>query len=823
MNQCCPCDVLKHPGKPEISAGLTALPRQLSGFPEYRLAMLRDIPTHESLAQWRARQGNDLGIMLLEMWAYVLDILSFYDERIANETYLRTALQQASLYKLVRLIGYRPRPALAATVVLAAISEGKQPVTLPPRTGFRSDAFGSEPPQIFETEIEQTIHPFRNEWTLAEVRDKFPNNELLLDLNTVRLAEGELILLRWSSQLQAGRVTSIQTIAALDGNSYVKLEIEPKLTLDPAIKLEQVDVLTPTLTASPNLFASASVTNTTIVLDAVYPQFAVGDPIIIQRGNNLKARTITHIDLSHVPISPEVNRRPITDITLGNVESSSQVSLSPVIASATSSGISSVSSNISSATLPATRITLNSCLASGWTSTPSSLIVHFQMVKGGTLTRIAKTYLEVSDFAPPGIAIAGIVEPLSESMATVGQFLLLDANDSGLLVDGTVTITDRGEGSVKLAADTPAFDPKLRTPIKVFGNPLEASRGESVFDEVLGSGDAAQSFQSFALRKNPLTYFNDPSAPDGRRSTLEVRVNGIQWTEVPSFFGVEPQDEVYIVRQNDRQETTISFGDGTTGARVPTGIKNVTATYRFGAGAAKPPAGAIGQLAKPVEGLRRVVNPVAAGGAKDGDHHQDIRRNAPNSALILGRAVSIQDFEALAREFGGVVNAHAEWAWDETLQRAVVKIWFISDGGNIAQDLQSFLIGQADPNTPLVATEATAQTASNLVISLALDPRSNTQTVIDQVRQTLTNSETGILSLTNIPIGRPLFRSRIFEDVLAVEGTQSVQAMTVNGNPAPFAISANEGRYRNFLDDLAIRKVGFGDPMAISTGGGVTR
>jgi hypothetical protein len=821
MNFCCPCDELKHPGKPQISVGLTALPRQLAGFPEYRLAMLRDIPTHEPLDRWRARQDNDLGIMLLEMWAYVLDILSFYDERIANETYLRTALQQSSMHQLVQLIGYRPRPDLAATVVLATIAEGKQPVTLPPRTGFRSDAFDGEPPQIFETDIEQIIHPFRNEWTLAEVRDKFPNNELLLDLNTVRLAERQLVLLRWSSQLQAGRVNSIQTIAALDGNSYVKLEIEPKLTLDPAIELEQVDVLTPTLTASPNLFASSPVTNTTIVLDAVYPQFAVGDPIIIQRGNNLEAKTITHIDLSHVPISPEVNRRPITDIALGNVESSSQVSLSPVIASATSSGISSVSSNIPSTTLPATRITLNSSLPSGWISTPSSSIVHFQMVKGGTLTRIAKTHLEVSDFAPPGIAIAGIVEPLSESMATVGQFLLLDANDSGLLVDGVVTITDRGEGSVKLDADTLAFNPTLRTPVRVFGNPINASRGESVFNEVLGSGDAAQAFQSFALRKKPLTYFNDPSAPNGRRSTLEVRVNGIQWTEVPSFFGTGPEDEVYIVRQNDQQDTTIVFGDGRTGARVPTGINNITATYRFGAGAAKPPPGAIGQLAKPVDGLRRVVNPVAAGGGKEGDRPQDIRTNAPNSALILGRAVSLQDFEALAREFGGVVNARAEWAWDETLQRAVVKIWFISDGGNIAKALQSFLIGQADPSTPLVATEATAQTPSNLVINLAIDPRSNTQTAIEQIRQTLTNSETGILSLANVPIGRPLFRSRIFEAILAVAGTRSIEAMTVDGQPAPFAISTDEGRYRNFLDNLVIQKVGLGNPIATSTGGGV--
>ena len=32
------------------------------------------------LQDWRAREGDDLGVMLLEMWAYVLDVLAFYHE-----------------------------------------------------------------------------------------------------------------------------------------------------------------------------------------------------------------------------------------------------------------------------------------------------------------------------------------------------------------------------------------------------------------------------------------------------------------------------------------------------------------------------------------------------------------------------------------------------------------------------------------------------------------------------------------------------------------------------------------------------------------------
>lgn len=776
MKPCCPCDRLEHPNPPEIPAGLTTLPRQLAEFSDYRLAMLRDIPTHPALAQWRAREGDDLGIMLLEMWAYILDILAFYDARIANETYLRTAIRSASLYKLVRLIGYQPRPALAASVVLAAIADGKQPVVLPPRTAFRSDAFGDEPPQIFETEVEQTIHPFLNEWTLAEIRDSSPTSDLLLTLDTARIAPEQLLLIDSPDQLQAKRVIATSTLTAIDGNSYLKVVTEEPLPKFAAgIQLAEIKLFTPERTATPNLnFESAIVSPffdapVAIVLDTIYPELAEGEAVIIQRGKSLFSAKITALTR--------------TDIKVGEGDPAP--------------------------TLPATLIVLDRKLPSkgeDWASQPFRLRIHFQMVKAGTPTRTAKTQLRQADFERPGIPIEGLVEPLPEEVSTSGELLLQDGNDNGLLVEGAVSINPQGQGNVTLVSSTPPFDPRLRTPVTVFGNLIRASRGESVIDEVLGSGDGTQRFQSFTLQNNPLTYLNDPSAPNGRRSTLAVRVNGILWREVPSFFGSSPQDEVYVVRQNEQQETTVTFGGG---ARLPTGIDNVTATYRFGAGAAKPPAGAIAQLANPVEGLRRAVSPIAPEGGADGDRPQDLRRNAPTSALLLGRAISTQDFEALAREFGGIINAKVEWAWDETCQRAVVKVWFISDDGEgttpeFVRKLREFLVGQADPTTPLVVQQATAQ-PSDLTIDVTVDPRFSPQTVREQIRQALTHPETGLFALTNIPIGSPLFRSQIFAAVLAIEGTDSVSALTLDGSPAPFALTVSPGRYRNFLSKLVIK------------------
>ena len=64
-----------------------------------------------------------------------------------------------------------------------------------------------------------------------------------------------------------------------------------------------------------------------------------------------------------------------------------------------------------------------------------------------------------------------------------------------------------------------------------------------------------------------------------------------------------------------------------------------------------------------MKGLRGVRSPIAAGPGKDPDEPEQLRTNAPRTALLFGRAVSATDFEALAREQPGVVQAKAEWLW----------------------------------------------------------------------------------------------------------------------------------------------------------------
>src|SRR5260370_36432626 len=94
---------------------------------------------------------DDPAIAFLDAWATVADVLTFYQERIANEGYLHTATERRSILELARLVGYRLRPGVAASVYLAYTLEKDHDVTILPGNRAQSVPGPGELPQSFET------------------------------------------------------------------------------------------------------------------------------------------------------------------------------------------------------------------------------------------------------------------------------------------------------------------------------------------------------------------------------------------------------------------------------------------------------------------------------------------------------------------------------------------------------------------------------------------------------------------------------------------------------------------------------------------------
>src|SRR5262249_31900848 len=123
------------------------------------------------LGTLRTREGDDFTIALLDSWALVCDVLTFYQERIANESYLRTATERGSIINLARLIGYQLRPGVAASTYLAFTLEtgpgAPAEVTIGETVRTQSIPGPGEKPQSFET-VEAIVA--RPEWNVLKPR-----------------------------------------------------------------------------------------------------------------------------------------------------------------------------------------------------------------------------------------------------------------------------------------------------------------------------------------------------------------------------------------------------------------------------------------------------------------------------------------------------------------------------------------------------------------------------------------------------------------------------------------------------------------------------
>ena len=264
----------------------------------------------------------------------------------------------------------------------------------------------------------------------------------------------------------------------------------------------------------------------------------------------------------------------------------------------------------------------------------------------------------------------------------------------------------------------------LQAPLRLLWDLVKVSRGATVSEEKLGAGDATQAGQDSTLAKSPVTFLADfpGRSGDGYSSTVILTVAGRYWTEVPTLYGHGPEESVFCTYNDDEGKTHVRTGNGETGRRLPSGAA-VSATYRVGSGAAVPPAGSLSQVLTAVPNLRSVRNPVPPVGGSDPEPASDIRRLAPRSVLTFGRAISGDDYAAVAAAAPGVTRAASAWEWDPVEQRPTVRVYVGDDAGALAS-AKAALRAQADPipcpTTGAAAAQCTGTTAYNSLFGYGL-------------------------------------------------------------------------------------------------------
>ncbi len=227
-----------------------------------------------------------------------------------------------------------------------------------------------------------------------------------------------------------------------------------------------------------------------------------------------------------------------------------------------------------------------------------------------------------------------------------------------------------------------------------------------------------------------------------------------------------------------------------------------TATERGLAATATPgPA----QLEREVPGIRRVRAPVGAYGGSDGPESERLRELGPRSALLLGRALSLPDIEAMAIR-AGAVQASVRWAWHAASQGARVIVTFVPEQSFAAtatlaaQKMEAALRTVAPPDLRLVARVATSLPTS-LVVAVVVHPDHPVDVVKDAVRAALLDPDAGFLAARRAPIGRRLYRSHLLERIFGVGGVLQAD-VDVDGVPLGPALETPDERIREFAVEV---------------------
>jgi hypothetical protein len=812
-------------------SGLSALAYRIGTHARFKFSMLAEISTRAALRELTTRQDDDQAIAAFDAWAVVLDVLTFYQERIANEGFLRTAVERRSLLELARLIGYELRPGVAAGTHLAFTLDGSEgsprQVVIAAGTRAQSVPGQDELPQTFETSDEIVARPqwnallpraYRNQTTIP------PDRVVALEGIEADLRVGSRILAVSAGDTQAFKVSAVEADASKDVTTVTLAPVDPaQPDLFPSVLIPPAAVVPPVTGKEPLTQANLG---TYVLARPTWP----GDELLAQL-----ERLGWSIDAVEEHLAGIESFGESSDLELhalrakvaffghnaplySSIPEDWRTGTSPPYPATwegrsirrTSQGdLYDPSGRVVFLDRPVPEILLDSWLllesptdeprAYEVESTVEATRADYGMsAKATRLTLKSSTDLgdygvrETTGYAVSerlDLAPLEIIDDVEGTELELAGFQLRLLPGSQVIVSGERTdLPDVTASEVMTLANvthsmtfghtTLTFARELayrykRATVTLSANVAAATHGETR-REVLGSGDASIPFQRFVLRQKPLTYVSAP-VPSGGESTLALRVGGILWHESPDLYRLAPDERGYALRLDDEGYTRAIFGDGIHGARLPTGIENVTGIYRIGIGVG----GLLGPLRitllpSPPLGVRSVTNPVATSGAEDPETRDQARENAPITVRTMERIVSLRDFEDFAATFSGIGKARADRIWDGARRLIFVTVSDaigeeVEEEAELLVNLEEAMNRARDPFQPM-AIGSYQRVLFTLEARLKIHPDYESEVVEAAVEKTLRAS----FSFTARRFGQSVHRSEVVALIQGVEGVEAV-------------------------------------------------
>jgi len=322
------------------------------------------------------------------------------------------------------------------------------------------------------------------------------------------------------------------------------------------------------------------------------------------------------------------------------------------------------------------------------------------------------------------------------------------------------------------------------------GGVVQALHARTIDDEILGLSEGVPG-QTFVLAERPVV-------DDAEPFVVEVGTGGgwDEWVEIDSFAGSGEAGRHVMI---DRARATVTFPpavrepDGslrTYGAVPPKGVPLRVPRYRVGGGRnGNVAAGSLSVLRSTVPFVRGAENRAAARDGTDGETVDEAKVRGPLALRTRDRAVTLEDYEQLAKRAApGVARAHAVAA-PETLgvRLLVVPTAAVGANGRIeyrdlvpGADLLGAIAGELEPRR-LAGTrlliEPPGYQGVTVVAKLIAQPR----VAVDRLQSDALSALyrhfdpiRGGSSGVGWPFGRPVLAGDVYSVLQSLPGTELV-------------------------------------------------
>lgn len=826
-------DNWKFPRRPDNRPGLSRIAYRIGTYADFREAMLRHLNQDPVLFNWTYRAADDPGIALLEGASILGDILTFYQDLYANEAYLRTAEWKESVAELVRLTGYRLSPGVGGKGTFAFEVTGTNPVTIPKGFPIKAQLDDGRSPADFESTSEVTAYPELSVFSLYRPLQDVTSidsttQEFYVKSSTeVELKAGDrLLMAKYCSRLwdfdrgeysiwamKNSEVVVIDSVLELHGETAIKI----KGSLRGITSL--ADVVAYKLGRTFSHFghnAPAQVINVPENASDPVTSTTIDYERKVWRGETTGDHVDPDLNADELPLDLEVD-----DISAGATllcrakfwQDESALGFTPIKAGANKEWrtlvctAEEVTKNAYTWGSITAGVTLIKNIYDLWFVDLTSYVYYnrFDIREMQIMEALSKplTLQVLPEAQDSSGQILYFIGTETAARALAGRSIIIRTEDDEVLersvsrVDDPVLDFESRISAWRVvlneAVDYSLF-PHEDNETKVYGNlVVDATQGKTEKEKSIGSGDSRQTFQTFKLPKAPLTYLLDTSQTPPEVPELVIYANNREWKWVPSLFGRGPKEEVYITREDEDGTSWVQFGDGKTGARLPSGKDNVVAEYRTGVGAhGSLKEGATPQPGSRLDRLKKIYLHGQVSGGAESETGDNAKAAAPGKVQSLNRLVSLQDYETEALSISGVKKVKARWGMQAGSYVPAVLLTVLMESGQDdgshaeVEEIMNEYNRDRGPERFAVVVEPGVFKYITVGLEIGYDGRYKTSDLESAILSALgavtssdTDGGTGLMSISQRTFGQREYRSRIQGVVQNVAGVVWVKVTSL--------------------------------------------